>query len=253
MSDELAQLRAENARLREECEQLRQRKPPEGKPPVSSSPKGLPLRTESEELQASTEKLFRLIDADNSGGIDMNEFKLACLLSISDESLVEKTFRKLDADNSGTLDMEEFKEGFTYLQEQISYSQKVEDRLRRESLALEQAGEQLEQELHRVEKTEDQLREEAAALEEAGEQLEEELLEKQEEAEMLANGLALVNQKNDEIANLKQQVADLTDELNSARDEIEMLEGGLAALRNRLPDDGNTLEPAPLTPSPRVD
>ena len=54
--------------------------------------------------------------------------------------------------------MEEFKEGFTYLQEQISYSQKVEDRLRRESLALEQAGEQLEQELHRVEKTEDQVR-----------------------------------------------------------------------------------------------
>ena len=44
-------LRDENARLREECEQLRQRKPPEGKPPVSSSPKGLPLRTESEELQ----------------------------------------------------------------------------------------------------------------------------------------------------------------------------------------------------------
>lgn len=82
------------------------------------------------------------------------------LLSISDEALLEETFAKIDTDGSGEIDLEEFSQGFAVLQEQISYTRKIEDNLRRESLALEQAGEQLEEELHSKEKTEDDLRQE---------------------------------------------------------------------------------------------
>jgi hypothetical protein len=101
------------------------------------------------------EKLFRIIDADGSGEIDLAEFKLACLLSISDESLVEATFAKIDTDGSGEVGLDEFREGFGFLQEQISHTRAVEDQLRQESAALELAGEELEESLHMVQKTGD--------------------------------------------------------------------------------------------------
>jgi hypothetical protein len=59
------------------------------------------------------------------------------LLSISDEALLEETFAKIDTDGSGEIDLEEFSQGFAVLQEQISYTRKIEDNLRRESLAQE--------------------------------------------------------------------------------------------------------------------
>ena len=89
------------------------------------------------------EELFRLIDADSSGEVDLAEFKLACLLSISDEALVEETFRKIDTDGSGEIGLDEFRNGFAFLQEQISYTRNIEEQLRKESAALEQAGEEV--------------------------------------------------------------------------------------------------------------
>ena len=126
------------------------------------------------------EALFRVIDADGSGTIDLGEFTLACLLSISDRQLLETTFRQIDTDGSGEIELDEFRTGFgeplfgvpvclpkfflcsadsdspysmraaAYLQQQIAYSRGVEDSLRAEAAALEEAGEQLEVELASV-------------------------------------------------------------------------------------------------------
>jgi hypothetical protein len=73
----------------------------------------------------------------------------------------------------------------------------------------------------------------AAALEGAGEQLEDELEDAKEEVQMLAAGLAQVNQKNEEIAQLKEANATLTEELAAAREEIAMLEAGMKAVAER--------------------
>ena len=58
------------------------------------------------------EALFRVIDADGSGTIDLGEFTLACLLSISDRQLLETTFRQIDTDGSGEIELDEFRTGF---------------------------------------------------------------------------------------------------------------------------------------------
>ena len=54
-------------------------------------------------------KLFGVIDKDSSGGIDINEFKLAVQqVSKLEDKIIEDMFKKADKDNNKILDIKEF-------------------------------------------------------------------------------------------------------------------------------------------------
>ena len=65
------------------------------------------------------ERLFSYFDADGSGSLDLQEFKLATLLAIDDEELVVDVFERLDSDGAGELSLQDFKSGFAYLKSQV--------------------------------------------------------------------------------------------------------------------------------------
>lgn len=102
----------------------------------------------------------RIIDTDADGLLELAEFKLACLLSISDEKLLEETFATMDTDSNGGISLAEFQAGFSQLQETMERSRHDEILLRQETAVLEAAGEQLEDALKAKKVMEDRLREE---------------------------------------------------------------------------------------------
>merc|ERR1711976_441228 len=55
------------------------------------------------------DNVFKHFDADNSGSIDLNEFKaILAKLGNSDAAKAEEHFKKADADGSGAIDAKEF-------------------------------------------------------------------------------------------------------------------------------------------------
>ena len=61
--------------------------------------------------------LFKAIDKDGGGELDLEEFKLAVGLAIDDPDAIEASFRKIDTDGGGSLDLNEFRRGVTLLLE----------------------------------------------------------------------------------------------------------------------------------------
>ena len=54
------------------------------------------------------EKIFKKLDADNSGGISLEEFK-ASPRAQQNPARAEEIFNKIDADDNGSITLEEFK------------------------------------------------------------------------------------------------------------------------------------------------
>ena len=58
--------------------------------------------------------MFKLVDTDGNGGIDIEEFKVFYMSEVSDEALTEEVFAKLDLDSNGYIDKDEM---FQHLQD----------------------------------------------------------------------------------------------------------------------------------------
>jgi len=157
-----------------------------------------------------TERLFRYFDSSGTGELTYADFKLACQLAISNESEVKEIFDFIDKDGSGTMSLEEFRQGFGHLQKQIAGQRETEKRVRQTSVALEQAGEELEADL------------EAA----------------REEIEMLENGMSAAG-----ASAVKKAMAEKDSELAAAREEIAMLESGMQHLGRMSKDKGGDKGP----------
>lgn len=63
-----------------------------------------------EVLDARLKKVFRTMDADNSGLLDLDEFKVAARkFDLNEEEDIKSCFNRVDIDGSGTLDFDEFR------------------------------------------------------------------------------------------------------------------------------------------------
>merc|ERR1712241_728519 len=66
-------------------------------------------KTFSKLIIMTWDNVFKHFDADNSGSIDLNEFKaILAKLGNSDAAKAEEHFKKADADGSGAIDAKEF-------------------------------------------------------------------------------------------------------------------------------------------------
>ncbi len=75
-----------------------------------------------EKNKVDYEKIFKGLDADESGSISLEEFKAKRMKAPSKEAQVEKRFTQMDTDESGLVDLAEFKK---FLEQPRSQNQKI--------------------------------------------------------------------------------------------------------------------------------
>jgi len=68
--------------------------------------------TSEAEIFAIADKVFALVDTDNSGDIEVGELKALLLADDWEEALVAKVFAKIDFDDSGEIDKDELRAAF---------------------------------------------------------------------------------------------------------------------------------------------
>merc|ERR1712028_277994 len=81
--------------------------------------------TSEAEIFAIADKVFALVDTDNSGDIEVGELKALLLADDWEEALVAKVFAKIDFDDSGEIDKDELRAAFVkhpYIDVYISLS-----------------------------------------------------------------------------------------------------------------------------------
>eukprot|EP01052_Picozoa_sp_SAG31_P034704 SAG31_NODE_4092_length_3600_cov_3.905109_3_plen_621_part_00 len=181
----------------------------------------------SDEIEA----LFRAIDTDGDGTLDLQEFTAACRLTVDDADLAATVFQRIDTDGGGTIDLLEFRAGFEMMQAELC--------ARREEEASCKAAAVSELARQQAVFFEAEAKAKETALRVAAEHNEEllgNLADKEEELQMLERGLGLTQAATLELASAQEAKSLAEAELASAREEISMLEHGIALLTKKLGD-----------------